>query len=84
MSTSEDLASALPNLARFVERCERGSASKLFRETRRKLDELTGPKAAAAKKALLGLERAESVLLELYEVRLRLEDEARRAKSFRR
>jgi hypothetical protein len=73
-----------PNLERFLEQSERDSAAKLFRETKKKLNAVAGPKGAHATKALAAIERVEGLLGELYEVRLRLEDQARQSKNTRR
>ena len=73
-----------PNLERFLEGCERDSATKLFRETKKALTGLAGPKNGHAQKALAAITRVEGLLGELYEVRLRLEDQARQAKMTRR
>ena len=73
-----------PNLESFLEQCTRDSAARLFRETKKKLDAVAGSRAANAKKALAAIERVESLLGELFEIRLRLEDQARQAKLTRR
>jgi hypothetical protein len=83
-SVPPEPVSAYPNIERFLELCERESPAKLFRETKKKLEELSGSKNAQAKKALSAIERVEGLLGELYEVRLRLEDQARQAKNTRR
>lgn len=75
---------AYPHLERFLEQATRDSVAKLFRDTKKQLEALGGPKAAGGKKALAGIERVESLLGELFEVRLRLEDQARQAKMTRR
>lgn len=76
--------SLYPNLEHFLETCERDTPGKLFRETRKKLAAIGGAKGANAQKALAAIERAEALLGELFEVRLRLEDQARQAKTTRR
>ena len=73
-----------PNLESFLEQCTRDSTGKLFRETKKKLDAVAGSRAAHAKKALAAVQRVESLLGELFEIRLRLEDQARQAKLTRR
>lgn len=75
---------AYPNLERFLEQATRDSVAKLFRDTKKQLEALAGPKAASGKKARAGIERVEALLGELFEVRLRLEDQARQAKMTRR
>lgn len=80
-ATSDEVADAFPSLSRFAERCDRDSASEFFRETKTKLESLTGWRTAPAKKALAAIERVESLLLELYEIRLQLEKAARRGKT---
>lgn len=73
-----------PNLERFLEQAERDSVAELFADTRKKLDELPAPKAPQAKKAMAAIERVEGLLGELYEIRVRLETDARKAKTTRR
>ena len=80
----EEAVATYPNLERFLEQAERDSAAKLFEKTRKKLDALAGPKSAQAKKATAAINRVESLLGELYEVRMGLEDQARKAKMTRR
>lgn len=73
-----------PHLERFLEQADRDSAAKLFAKTRKSLEELGGPKAANGKKALAAIERVEGLLGELFEVRMKLEEDARKAKTTRR
>jgi len=73
-----------PNLARFIEQVDRQGLETLFSDTRKKLDALTGAKAASAKKAVVAIEKVEGLLGEFFALRLHLEEDARKAKSTRR
>ena len=76
--------STYPHLERFLEQASRDSTAELFAETKKNLEELGGPKAAGAKKALKAIEMVEGLLGELYQVRVRMEEDARKAKTTRR
>ena len=74
-----------PALEEFVERGSRDEAKKLFAPTRKRLGELgKGPRAPAAKKALLAIDRVEGLLGELVDLRESLAARARGAKKSRR
>lgn len=77
-------ASSYPHLERFLEQADRDSAAKLFGQTRKALAALAGPKGASGKKALAAIEKVEGLLGELYAVRVKLEEDARKAKNTRR
>ena len=81
---ADPVASTYPNLERYLEQCERDSAAKLFEHTRKKLDGVGGNKSAQAKKALAAINRVEGLLAELFDVRTKLEEQARQAKMTRR
>ncbi len=83
-AAATDSVSTYPNLERFLERADRDSVAKLFGETKKKLGALGGPKAAGAKKAMAAIEKVEGLLGELYQVRMRMEEDARKAKTTRR
>ena len=79
-----DPAATYPNLERFLEQSERDSAAKLFEDTRKKLESVGGAKGTQAKKALAAITRVEGLLGELYDVRIKMEEQARQAKMTRR
>ncbi|MGC4120411.1 MAG: hypothetical protein QM765_38700 [Myxococcales bacterium] len=73
-----------PNLERFLEQADRDSVAGLFAETKKKLEALGGAKAAGAKKVVSAMEKVEGLLGELYVLRGRMEEDARKAKTTRR
>lgn len=83
-AAAAESVSTYPNLERFLEQADRESAAKLFAATKKKLEGLSGAKAAGAKKAVAAMEKVEGLLGELYEVRVRMEADARKSKTTRR
>jgi len=80
----DDTGPAYPHLERFIEQANPDSAATLFAQTKEQLEALSGAKAAGAKKVLTAMSKVEGLLGELYEVRIRLEGEARKSKNTRR
>ncbi|HEY3452295.1 MAG TPA: hypothetical protein VGK67_38475 [Myxococcales bacterium] len=83
-AAAAESVSTYPNLERFLEQADRNSVAKLFGATKKKLEALSGAKAPGAKKTLAAIEKVEELLGELYQVRVRMEEDARKAKTTRR
>jgi hypothetical protein len=72
-----------PALEEFIEQAPKGAPAQLFAKTRERLSEAArGPRAAAAKRALAAVDRVQSLLDELLELRESLA--AQRSKNARR
>jgi len=83
-ATAAEQGGLYPNLERQVATSARETSAALFDETKGKLAELSkGAKGPAAKKALAGIERAESLLMHLHDVREKLEEQAKAKKGRR-
>jgi hypothetical protein len=65
-----------PSLEQFVETQSRGSVEELFAQTRAKLAEAKGTKAAGAKKASEAIDKTQALLHHLFDVRERLARES--------
>ena len=73
-----------PNIEQFLEANPRDAIANRFADTRKALEALPKPKAEQGKRALLALSKTEALLNQLFDVKEKLEADAKNPKKARK